>query len=50
MSIRTEKDNDIENVVDAYCLSCTENTLDNEAICESCHVRKMMDRYREDSI
>ena len=33
----------VQNVVDAYCVDCPEDTLENDSVCESCHIRRMMD-------
>lgn len=35
----------IERLVDDYCMSCPEDTGNNDGVCDRCHVRKMMDYY-----
>lgn len=33
----------IENAVDEFCLKCSENTLEDESICEKCRIRAFID-------
>ncbi len=33
----------IENAVDEFCLRCSENTLEDESICEKCRIRAFID-------
>lgn len=39
--------NEYIEAVDFVCLRCTEDTLNDETICEKCPVRKSMDIYRK---
>lgn len=33
----------IENAVDEFCMECSENTLEDESICEKCRIRAFID-------
>ena len=44
---KQEMDKYIE-AVDFVCLRCTEDTLNNELICDKCPVRKSMDFYKKE--
>ncbi len=35
--------------VDFVCLRCTEDTLNNETVCNKCPVRKSMDIYKKEN-
>jgi len=44
----TEREFDIiEDAIDNYCMDCHEDTLNDETICEKCHIRKFMDKIHE---
>lgn len=43
ITVTQEQFDTVENVVGKYCMGCPEDTLNDDTVCENCHIRHMMD-------